>query len=360
MPKPNSLKSGDHIGIIGGGQLGRMLAMAAARLGLKTVILEPGKNCPASETAEQTICAPYDDPAALKQLANLCKVVTWEFENIPLDAVNFLQENTILRPNPMALAKSQDRLIEKQFINGLGIPTAPYLPIDKIEDIAEGLAEFQTDAILKTRRLGYDGKGQSRLSAKASEEEIAAGFSDLGGAESILEGFVNFSREISVIVARSSIGEIKCYDPAENVHKNGILHTSTLPAQISRATFKAAIEIAGKIVEALDYVGVMGVEFFVKPDGGLIVNEIAPRVHNSGHWTEAACAVSQFEQHIRAVSGWPLAEPKRHSDCVMQNLIGEEVDKVPQLLTQSNLVLHLYGKAETRAGRKMGHFTMLL
>ncbi len=353
------LNPGDTIGIIGGGQLGRMLAMAAAKLGLKTIILEPGKDCPASEVAVQTICAPYDDPAALKELVKSCKVITWEFENIPLDAVNFLKENTLLRPNPLALEKSQDRLTEKQFINDLGIATAPYYRVDTIEDIKQGLDRFGSDAILKTRRFGYDGKGQSRLSKQAKSADISAAFDALGRNPSILEGFVTFSREISIIVGRSTNGDIRCYDPAENAHTNGILHTSTLPANITPETRNAAVRIAEKIVTALDYIGVMGVEFFVTPTGDLIVNEIAPRVHNSGHWTEAACAASQFEQHVRAVSGWPLADPTRHSDCVMENLIGDDVNKMPQLLTLPDVSIHLYGKAESRAGRKMGHFTQL-
>ncbi|MGB7287181.1 MAG: 5-(carboxyamino)imidazole ribonucleotide synthase [Salaquimonas sp.] len=353
------LKSGDTIGILGGGQLGRMLAMSAAKFGLKTIILEPGSTCPAAQTSNQHINAAYDDMNAVKELVELSDLVTYEFENIPLDTVNFLEENTMLFPGSLALAKSQDRLIEKQFINSLGIATAPYYTVEKIEDIKAGLHKIGPKAILKTRRFGYDGKGQTRLDSSMSADELGSAYATIGNAPALLEGFITFSREISIIIARGRTGDATCYAPAENVHKDGILHTSTLPAAISDETAGLAKEIATKLVNALEYVGVMGVEFFVEPDGGLIVNEIAPRVHNSGHWTEAACSTSQFDQHIRAIAGWPLGSTVNHSNCVMENLIGDDIDRVPHLLEQSSIFLHLYGKSEARPGRKMGHFTIL-
>lgn len=353
------LRPGDTIGILGGGQLGRMLALSASKFGLKTIILEPGKNCPAAQLANIHIEADYDDMDALKNLVDVADVVTYEFENIPLKAVNFLQENIQLYPDPLALKKSQDRLTEKDFIRSLGIATAPYHPIERKEDLADGLAKIRSKGILKTRRFGYDGKGQVTINSEMSKEELFATYDALGEAPSILEGFITFSSEISVIIARTRHGETACFDPAENVHKDGILSTSTVPASINQTTLESAKSIAGRIAEALDYVGVMGVEFFVQPDGALIVNEIAPRVHNSGHWTEAACTTSQFDQHIRAISGWPLGSTERHSDCKMVNLIGDDMDQVPQILQKSATMLHLYGKEEARKGRKMGHYTSL-
>ncbi len=333
--------------------------MAAARFGFQTVIYEPAANCPASQTANTHIEAAYDDHTALARLVAIADLVTYEFENIPLETVNYLEENSVLFPSSLALAKSQDRLVEKQFLNDIGIATAPYHPVDKPQDIRTGLNRFGTDAILKTRRFGYDGKGQIRVKNGTDDTTLHAIFDDIGKTSSILEGFVAFSKEISVIVARGRGSEIICYDPAENVHKDGILHTSTLPANIDTQTALKAVGIATKIVEALGYVGVMGVEFFVGSKGELMVNEIAPRVHNSGHWTEAACTISQFEQHIRAISGWALGSTLRHSNCVMENLIGNDIDRVDALASQADVYLHLYGKAEARPGRKMGHFTKI-
>lgn len=352
------LQPGSTIGIIGGGQLGRMLAMAAARLGYRTAILEPQPDCPAGQVANRQIEAAYDDPAALAMLAEVSDVVTYEFENVPVAAAQRLAESVPVFPPPRALAVSQDRLDEKRFLNGAGIATAEFSPIDSDEDLAAALAEFGGSGILKTRRLGYDGKGQ-RLFRGADAASAAGAFTVMGGVPLILESLVPFEREISVVAARARDGRLAAFDPAENVHRAGILHTSTVPAAISAETAEAARHAAFAILEALDYVGVIGVEFFVMGDGVLIANEIAPRVHNSGHWTEAACAISQFEQHIRAVAGLPLGETRRHSDCVMQNLIGDDVDEAVRLLAEHDLVLHLYGKAEARLGRKMGHFTRL-
>lgn len=352
------LAPGATIGIIGGGQLGRMLAMAAARLGYRTLVLEPQGDSPAAQTANAQIVAGYEDAHALARLAQECAVVTYEFENVPVAAVEALCADVPVFPPPRALEVSQDRLVEKTALNGMGIPTARFIRVDSDADLAAALAEFGGNGVLKTRRLGYDGKGQ-RVFRDAAAPDADGVYAAMGNAPLILESFIPFEREISVIAARGRDGRIVAYDPAENVHRNGILHTSTAPASASPETLAAARDAAARILHGLDYVGVIGVEFFVLADGSVIVNEIAPRVHNSGHWTEAACAVSQFEQHIRAVAGLPLGDAARHSDCVMENLIGDDVLRTPQLLSEPDLVLHLYGKAESRPGRKMGHFTRL-
>ena len=355
---PGPLLPGKTIGIVGGGQLGRMLAMAAARLGYRTLVLEPQADCPAAQVADRQIVAAYDDEAALAELARACAVVTYEFENVPVAAAEKLAASVPVLPPPRALEVAQDRLAEKVAINAMGIGTARFVAVDSDADLAAGLAAFGGDGVLKTRRLGYDGKGQRVF--RASQAGRTQGvYAEMGAVPLILEALVPFEREISVIAARGRDGHVVAYDPAENVHRDGILHTSTVPAAASPATLAAAREAARAILDGLDYVGVVGVEFFALADGQVLVNEIAPRVHNSGHWTEAACAVSQFEQHIRAVAGLPLGDPGRHSDCVMENLIGDDILRAPRLLAEPGLVLHLYGKREARPGRKMGHFTRL-
>ena len=351
------LKAGSTIGIIGGGQLGRMLAMAAARLSYRTVILEPQADCPAAQVANRQIAGAYDDPVALAELAALSDVVTYEFENVPVIAAATLAREVPVFPPPKALEVAQDRLTEKTFLNAAGIETAAFRAIDDQAGLETALSEFGGKGVLKTRRLGYDGKGQRVF--KGPDDSPEGGFAALGDVPLILESFVPFEREISVIAARAADGAIACYDPAENVHRNGILHTSTLPANVADETVKTAFAAAEKLLGALDYVGVIGIEFFALPDGRLVANEIAPRVHNSGHWTEAACVVSQFEQHIRAVAGLPLGNPVRHSDCVMTNLIGDDVDGLDGWLREKEALVHLYGKAEARPGRKMGHVTVL-
>ena len=352
------LASGATIGIVGGGQLGRMLAMAAARLGYRTVVLEPQADCPAAQVANSQIVAPYDDADALAELADASAVVTYEFENVPVAAAEALAASVPVFPPPRALEVSQDRLTEKTAINAMGIGTARFLAVDSDADLDAALAAFDDEGVLKTRRLGYDGKGQRvfRREAPAATQGV---FAAMGSVPLILEALVPFEREISVIAARGRDGAVRVYDPAENVHRHGILHTSTVPAAAAPETLAAARDAAAAILAGLDYVGVIGVEFFVPDDGRVLVNEIAPRVHNSGHWTEAACAVSQFEQHIRAITGQILGDPARHSDCEMQNLIGDDIARVPQLLAEKDVVVHLYGKAEARPGRKMGHFTRL-
>jgi len=345
------------VGIIGGGQLGRMLAMAAARLNAKIIILEPQADCPAAQVANRQIVAAYDDRAALAELTDACDIITYEFENVPVEAAQFLAESVPVYPPPKALQISQDRLTEKTFLSNLGIPTAEFRAINSQSDLERSLSEFGGQGVLKTRRFGYDGKGQRVF---RSGDSPAGAYEALNGGDLILESFIPFEREISVIAARGIDGSIACYEPAENVHTHGILHTSTLPAHIPGQTATMATAAATRLLSALDYVGVLGLEFFVTEDGGLIANEFAPRVHNSGHWTEAACVISQFEQHIRAITGMPLGNPARHSDCVMQNLIGDDIHSVTEWAREANVLIHLYGKAEARPGRKMGHVTKLM
>ncbi|MDX0718476.1 5-(carboxyamino)imidazole ribonucleotide synthase [Sinorhizobium medicae] len=346
------------IGIIGGGQLGRMLAMAAARLNFRTVVLEPQPDCPAAQVANEQILAAYDDPDALAELARVADLVTYEFENVPVSAAEQLARTRPVFPPPKALEVAQDRLVEKRFINGCGIDTARFRSVDSQADLEAALSDFGGAGVLKTRRFGYDGKGQRVF--RSATDDPAGAYVALGQVPLILESLVSFEREISVIAARAADGTTACFDPAENIHRHGILHTSIVPASVGAATTEAARKAATGILAALGYVGVIGVEFFVLADGSVVANEIAPRVHNSGHWTEAACVVSQFEQHIRAIAGLPLGDPSRHSDCVMQNLIGDDIAGVADLLGERNVLLHLYGKTKARPGRKMGHFTRLL
>lgn len=345
------------LGIIGGGQLGRMLAMAAARLSIRTIILEPQTPCPAGQVANDQIVAAYDDELALAELARRCDWVTYEFENVPVQAAEFLATLIEVCPPPKALAVSQDRLVEKRFLNDCAIPTAGFRAIDSQADLVTALAEFGGRGVLKTRRMGYDGKGQMMFRSPA--DPVAGAYAALGSVPMILESLVDFEREISVIAVRDRQGGFAAYDPAENVHRSGILHTSTLPAHVKMDTAQAAVEAARRLMDGLSYVGVIGMEFFVMADGSLVANEIAPRVHNSGHWTEAACTVSQFDNHVRAVAGLSLGSTRRHSDCIMTNLIGHDVDRLGEWLAREHVLVHLYGKEEARAGRKMGHVTEL-
>ena len=350
------LPPGSVIGILGGGQLGRMLSVAAARLGYLTHIYEPAANPPAGHVADRVTTASYEDADSLRAFAASVDVITYEFENVPTAALDLLEAAKPIRPNRRALAVSQDRIAEKDFLTGLGLTCAPYAAVNDMDSLQAAIAQVGTPAILKTTRLGYDGKGQARLrSADDAEAALAA----MNGAPAVLEGFISFTHEVSVIAARGLDGAVSCYDPGENVHKDGILHTTTLPANLSLAQRTDAVLLAARILNALDYVGVMGVELFVTPKG-LIVNEIAPRVHNSGHWTQNGCAVDQFEQHIRAVTGWPLGDGSRHSDVVMENLIGDDILRVPQIATEKHAALHLYGKHEARPGRKMGHVNRVI
>ncbi len=347
----DSLALGSTIGILGGGQLGRMLSVAASRLGFKTHIFEPGAHPPAADVAHALTTAAYDDHAALTAFAKGCDVVTFEFENIPTDALDIIEAHAAIRPGREALRISQDRLTEKLFLQELGLQVAPFADIPDAAAMDTAIQTIGTPSILKTRRFGYDGKGQSRLH---SIDDASPALADMNGAPAILEGFVDFSHEVSVIAARSPLGDVSCFDPGENVHRDGILHTTTVPARLNASQRTDAVLLAAKILNALDYIGVLGVELFVTAQG-LIVNEIAPRVHNSGHWTQNGCTVDQFEQHIRAVTGWPLGDGTRYADVVMENLIGDDMNKVPTLTRERDTALHLYGKADTKPGRKMGH-----
>lgn len=345
------LRPGAVIGILGGGQLGRMLAVAAARLGYRTHVYEPGAAPPAADVVHAVTCAGYGDAAAVTAFAGTVDVITYEFENVPTAALDLLESLKPIHPNRRALAISQDRLAEKAFLNGIGLVTAPYAAVATAEDLAVALARIGCPSILKTTRLGYDGKGQARIKSAA---DSAAALAAMQGAPAVLEGFIPFTHEVSVIAARAIDGSVACYDPGENVHRDGILHTTTVPARLTPGQRSDAILAAARILNALDYVGVLGVELFVTPEG-LIVNEIAPRVHNSGHWTQNGCAVDQFEQHIRAITGWPLGDGGRHSDVTMENLIGDDIARIPRIARERNAALHLYGKADARPGRKMGH-----
>ncbi|MEM7632125.1 MAG: 5-(carboxyamino)imidazole ribonucleotide synthase [Pseudomonadota bacterium] len=345
------LAHGATIGILGGGQLGRMLAVAAARLGFRTHVYEPARHPPAADVAHMHTSAAYEDNDALYAFATSVDAITYEFENIPTLTIDALEDHAPIYPGREALRISQDRLVEKAFLQGLGLNTAPYADVPDMTALGAALAKIGVPAILKTRRFGYDGKGQARLTAAQDAKDALA---EMQGAPAILEGFVDFTHEVSMIVARGHDGSVACFDPGENVHADGILRTTTVPARLTAGQRTDAVLLAAQIVGALDYVGVMGVELFVTA-GGLIVNEIAPRVHNSGHWTQNGCAVDQFEQHIRAVAGWPLGDGQRHTDVVMENLIGDDMDRVPEIARETHAALHLYGKSERRPGRKMGH-----
>lgn len=344
------LAPGSVIGILGGGQLGRMLSVAASRMGYRCHIYEPGA-APAGEVAHAVTTAPYDDEAALRAFAAAVDVITYEFENVPTSALDLLESLRPIRPNRRALAISQDRIAEKTFLNDLGLQTAPWAAVSCEDGLRAAVAKLGLPAILKTTRLGYDGKGQVKLTPGA---DTRAAWAAMQGAPSVLEGFVAFDREVSVIAARGLDGSVAAFDPGENVHRDGILRTTTVPAKLSPGQRSDAVLLAARILNALDYVGVMGVELFVTPQG-LLVNEIAPRVHNSGHWTQQGCVVDQFEQHIRAVAGLPLGDGGRYADVVMENLIGDDMDRVPDLLRDRDVALHLYGKGQARPGRKMGH-----
>lgn len=354
------LPPGSTIGILGSGQLGRMLAMAAARLGLKTHIYCETSG-PAFDVATRATKAAFSDAEALARFAREVDVVTYEFENVSSETARLLQPHVALRPNPRALEIAQDRLTEKTFISGLGIALAPFRAVDSLDDLVAAQLDLGSDAILKTRRLGYDGKGQAPL---GKGEAPTAAWDSVGRAPSVLEGKVTFEREISVIVVRGIDGEIAFYDVPMNTHKGGILRKSVVPCGLPSADVAHAQAIAAKIATALDYVGVLAVEMFhlgasVPLNQRLAVNEIAPRVHNSGHWTIEACGISQFENQIRAVAGWPLGSTKRHADAMMLNLIGEEALAWQKLAAEQGAHLHLYGKNEARPGRKMGHVTYL-
>jgi 5-(carboxyamino)imidazole ribonucleotide synthase len=350
------LAPGAMIGILGGGQLGRMLALSAAKLGFRTHIYSDETESCAFNVATATTRAKYDDQDALGRFAGACDVVTFEFENVPDATAHYLADHVPVAPGSGALAVAQDRLLEKNFVAGLGIATAPYRDVQSQAGAVEAFTALGGgSAVLKTRRLGYDGKGQRIV---RTAEECRAALADFGAVPAILEKFVDFAFEASIVAARGRDGAFAAYDPPRNEHENHILRRSTVPAPLGDSTTREAVDIARTIAEALDYVGVLGVELFIGKNGEIAVNEIAPRVHNSGHWTMEACAVSQFEQHIRAIAGWPLGDAARHSDAVMQNIIGAEVEEWLALADRKE-GLHIYGKRFVRSGRKMGHITRL-
>lgn len=351
------LAPGATIGILGGGQLARMLALAGARLGLKAHIFSPVADDPAFDVCAARTQADFNDEEALAAFAEAVDVVTYEFENVPARTAQVLEAHRPVRPNPKALALTQDRLVEKQFVQSLGLATADFVGVDNAGALARAVARLGRNSILKTRRFGYDGKGQTQL---RDGGDLAVAFRTLGGAPCILESVVPFEKEVSVVAARGLDGEFRAYDVCENFHEQHILATTLAPAAIAAETAKNAMDMTRRIAEAADYVGVIAVEMFVVANGddeSLIVNEIAPRVHNSGHWTLDGALTSQFEQHMRAIAGWPLGSTRRHGRVEMRNLIGADIDAWPALARDDGACLHLYGKKETRAGRKMGHVT---
>jgi len=356
---------GGTIGILGGGQLGRMIALSAARLGINAHIYCPDPNSPAFDVTPRKTVAAYDDLAALSDFAGAVDVVTFEFENVPAETAEFLSARTCLRPNALSLAVAQDRLREKTFFRDRAIATAPFADVSSETDLLEAVDAIGTPAILKTRRLGYDGKGQRRIETR---QQAADAWQALKRQPCILEGLVNFTSEVSLVLARGVNGETAFYDLAENRHENHILRRSVVPAGLASDCTRRAREIGETLLADLDYIGVLAIEFFVVetrsgsdiPSQKLLVNEIAPRVHNSGHWTEAACPTSQFEQHVRAICGWPLGSSERYFDVRMSNLLGAEADGWADVAAQADCIPHLYGKSETRDGRKMGHITQIL
>ena len=343
------------IGILGGGQLGRMLALAAARLGFKCHVLAPSPDSPAFDVVHRVSCANYNDTEALDRFAADVDVVTYEFENVPAETATFLAARVPVLPDPKILATTQDRLAEKNFVRELGIPTAAFAAVAGAAELAAAVERVGLPAVLKTRRYGYDGKGQATLKAGTDPQ---AAWREVGAQPCILEAYVPFDREVSVVAARGDDGAIECFDVTENEHRDHILKVSRVPAVLPEAGAREARRIAETIADKFGYVGVLAVEMFVLRGGAeILVNEIAPRVHNSGHWTLDGASVSQFEQHIRAVAGWPLGKPIRHGRVEMTNLIGSEVEDFRRWLTVPGAAVHLYGKAAVRPGRKMGHVT---
>ena len=347
------------LGMLGGGQLGRMFAIAAAQMGYQVWVFDPNEQSPAGEVAARHIQADYDDYDALKEFGSTCAVVTTEFENIPAKTLEYLQKYCTVCPNPNAVHIAQNRIREKQFVNELGIPTSKFIAVNSLQDLS-GDCGLQWPCILKTAQFGYDGKGQQVVD---NLDAATTAFKALGQVPCILEERIQLAKEISVVLGRNEHGEV-CYFPsANNEHKNGILHVSCVPAEISEELQTYACELAHRIAEALDYVGIFTVEYFIDRQNNLLVNEIAPRVHNSGHYTLDACHVSQFEQQVRMICGWPPADTRVHSAVAMVNILGEawQEEKFPaaSLLGNINVHLHLYGKQGAKPGRKMGHFNVL-
>ena len=351
------MKKAKTLGILGGGQLGRMSAQAAHKLGIKTLILTPEEDSPASQVADDTIIASYDDTNAVEQFAARVDVISYEFENIPVETVKHLKRFTPVYPDESLLAVTQDRIAEKTFLNSIDIPTAKWASVTAPEDITRALKTFGApSAILKTIRFGYDGKGQLKHN---SGENINNSWESLGQVPLIAEEIIDFDFEISVIVARDHTGHTIAYPPVLNEHENHILSKTIAPAPVPQNLAKQAQDLAVRLAEKVNLRGVLALELFVTREGKLLANEIAPRTHNSGHWSIDACAVSQFENHVRAVCGLPVLDPGQHHEAVMINLIGEDVKRAEEFKTQKNACVHLYGKHDTKPGRKMGHVTIL-
>lgn len=352
------LAPGGVVGILGGGQLGRMLSMAAARMGMDVHIYAPEHDTPASRVSAKTWTAAYDDASALADFAASCDVVTFEFENIPAQTLDTIEAaGTPVFPRANALSISQDRLSEKEFLQSIGVSPAPFERIDGPQDIAPALARLGGRGVLKSRYEGYDGKGQARLQ---TGDDAAGAWRKIGEAPAVLEAFISFEREVSVLVARGYDGAVAIYDVPENDHGDGILRSSVLPANISEKTRAQAVELGRKLADALDYVGVLALELFVLPDGTLCANEFAPRVHNTGHWTEDACLTGQFEQHMRAVCGWPLGPTARLADVRMDNLLGDTDISRWRDLSEAGAAVRIYGKRGGGEGRKLGHVVSIL
>ena len=349
MSEKKKLPVGSVIGILGGGQLGKMLSISASQLGFKTHIFDPDPKAPAKQVTNLSSTFDYKDKLALAKFANSVDVITFEFENIPVETIQICEEFTNVFPNIKSLSTCQDRSTEKKFLHEMNIPSSPFVTAKSFHEILQSVNTLDPPLILKTCRFGYDGKGQKIIYSKEGIESAASEFTD---TQVILEKLIDFKLEISTIICRDMYGKIAVFDPAENQHQNGILIESKVPANIPFALASDAILIASKIVNALEYVGVMGIEFFVTKDNELLVNELAPRVHNSGHWTQSGCLINQFEQHIRAISGWPIGNGKRHSNVLMQNVLGESVKA---LVNDSDSSVNIYGKDDPREGRKMGH-----
>jgi 5-(carboxyamino)imidazole ribonucleotide synthase len=355
---------GATIGVLGGGQLGRMFTLAAKVMGYQVVVLDPDPSSPAGQVADVHLKADYRDAVALLRMGSLCDAVTTEFENVPATSLDMLAKHCLVAPSPQALAVAQDRLVEKSRAREFGCDTAPFANIESEADLAQAWSEIGAPALLKTRRLGYDGKGQTRVN---NMEELVAAFAELGSVPCLLEGFLPLEREVSVVLARNQNDEIAFFPLSENQHRHGILDISIVPARVPDALAENARRMAAGLAHGLDYVGVMAVEFFIlrgneNPEGRIVFNEMAPRPHNSGHYTLDACATDQFQQQVRALCGLPLGDPRLLSPVVMVNLLGDVWTPQPdweKLLRHPGVQLHLYGKAEARSGRKMGHYNCL-
>ena len=353
MNKQKKLPIGSIIGILGGGQLGKMLSLSASQLGFKTHIYDPDFNAPAKQVTNISSTFEYNDIKNLKDFANKVDVITYEFENIPLETINFCQKIKNVFPNSKSLGICQDRITEKKFLNNIGVETAMFETASTYQGIIKGIENLGLPVLIKTSRFGYDGKGQKVIFQKEEIEKIASEFTNISV---IIEKLIDFELEISIIICRDMNGKISTYDPAENIHQNGILVESKVPANINFTTSSDAIFIASKIIKNLEYTGVMGIEFFVTKTKKILVNEMAPRVHNSGHWTQSGCIINQFEQHIRAITGRSIGDGKRHSNVLMRNILGDQIFDIKD---DSEHSINIYGKEKAKYNRKMGHINII-